>query len=409
MVIFSTGGIVFYKLVRIIVIGQITESLVTEKTLIEEQILHSDSLPDFTTIFGHQIELTIYDQPLRYAQTINDTVMADSLTGTSNSYRHLRVSGNYQDKRSYYRGYTIDIFKSMEDTHKLILDFFLVIWLVLVALVVILISLNIYISKKIWVPFYTILNRLSQYNINENLRLNLTPTGIREFDQLNRVLNSMSDRIRADFLNLKEFTEDASHEIYTPLSIIKSKLELLFQSENLTKEQFQNIHTIYEAVSRLARLNKSLLLISRIQNQQYPEVKEINLTYIIEKFLIHFKEVIQQKNIDIIKHYNDQTSVMMNPDLADILISNLLGNAFKHNVQNGFITIELNARDLIITNTGSEIITDPENLFKRFRKGNISVESSGLGLSIVKKIATLYEMDISYTIHENIHTLILRF
>ncbi len=409
MVIFTMGGFMFYKFVRIIVIRQITNSLITEKKLIEEQILNSDSLPDFTTIFGHEIEVTLYDQPLRYVQVINDTLIADSSNNTSDHYRHLRVTGNFKDNRSFYRGYSINIFKSLADTHKLIMDLFLVIWLVLISLVLILITINLWISKKMWIPFYKILNNLSQYNINENLHLNLTPSGILEFDQLIRVLNSMSERIRSDFINLKEFTEDASHEIHTPLSIIKSKLELLFQSENLTEEQFQNIRTIYEAVSRLSRLNNSLLLISRIQNKQFPEVKEINLTYVIEKFLIHFKEVIQQKNISITKHYNDQTTVNMNPDLAEILISNLLGNAFKHNVQNGSVTISLNARELVITNTGHKLEADPGSLFKRFKKGNISSDSSGLGLSIINKIVSLYNFNVEYSAHDNLHSLTLRF
>jgi signal transduction histidine kinase len=409
MIIFTAGGIIFYNIVRTIVIRQITNSLITEKKLIEEQILNSDTIPDFTTIFGHDIEVAIFNRPFRVTQYIGDTIIIKKSDAKSYRYRYLQATGMFRNNMGYYRGYSIKTYKSLSDTQKLILNLFIVIWLALISMLALLSAVNLYISKKLWIPFYTILSQLSKYNINENLHLNLTPSGIREFDQLNRALNAMSERIRADFINLKEFTEDASHEIHTPLAIIKSKIELLFQSENLTKEQLKNIRTIYDAVSRLARLNNSLLLISRIQNQQYPEVKEVMLSSLIEKFLSHFEELIQQKKITIEKNYNVQTTLIINPDLAEILISNLLGNALKHNIQNGTLSIQLDDHELTITNTGKPLDFDPHNLFKRFRKGNHSGDSTGLGLSIVKKIIDPYKFNIEYSTRENIHTLNLRF
>ena len=219
----------------------------------------------------------------------------------------------------------------------------------------------------------------------------------------------MSEKIREDYLNLKEFTEDASHEIQTPLSIIKSKLELLFQSENLTDKQAENIRAIYEATTRLSKLNYSLLLISRIQNQQYAFTGQVDLAGITDKFLLHFQEIIDQKNIRIDRHYNSAVSLKMNPDLAEILISNLLGNAIKHNIENGWVSVALDNTALVITNTGHKPAVNPNDLFKRFRKGDLSEDSSGLGLSIVSKIAALYNMDIEYLLEGNIHTLRLVF
>lgn len=404
-VIFSTGGIVFYRLVRSIIIDQIDTSLLTEKEIIEEQILHFDSVPDFTTVFGHQIEVTVYDYKVKPSQKIVDTLITDTENKVSTEYRQLLATSVMPDGR----GYKISIYKSLEDTHNLIADIFLVVCLVLILMSVLLIAVNYWISKMAWIPFYSTLKKIKEYNINETLELNLSPTGIREFNQLNRVLNTMSKKIRADFLNLKEFTEDASHEIQTPLSIIKSKLELLFQADNLSTEQAQNISVIYEATNRLSRLNNSLLLLSKIQNEQYSYTESVNLSFIIEKFLMQFKEIIQEKNITITKNYFTQTTLDINPDLNEILISNLLGNAVKHNVNNGFITIELTGQELTITNTGQPLQLNANDLFKRFRKANISSDSSGLGLSIVKKIVSLYNMNIEYTTKENIHSFRLIF
>lgn len=409
MILFTTGGIVFYNIARVIVIRQITETLTTERNIIEKQILASDSLPDFSNMFGHRIDIEFYNQPLRTSQKISDTLLMDESGATSLPFRYIYVTGTYSDNRGYYRGYSISLYKSISETQKLIFNLFLLIWIALISLLAILSAINLWVSKKLWRPFFSVLSKLSDYNINKQLQLNLSPSGIKEFDQLNNALNAMSERIRTDFINLKEFTEDISHEIHTPLSIMKSKLELLFQSKNLTEEQFRNIHSIYEAVNRLSRMNNSLLLITRIQNQQFPEVKEINLSTLIEKFLENFRELFQQKNITISTELNPKTILLINPDLAEIMISNLLGNALKHNIQNGSVSIILSDHKLIITNTGNTINTEPSRLFNRFKKAHTSTDSPGLGLSIVRKIVLPYAIKIEYSVQENLHTIQLQF
>lgn len=405
MVIFTAGGLAFYQLVRMTIIRQIDTSMLTEAEIIQEQILYYDSIPDFTTIFGYQIAVTIYEKPVHPAQKIQDTLLTDLNNSSDTEYRHLVVKGNLADNH----GYRISIYKSLDDTHNLITDLFLIICIAFILLSIILIVVNYWISRKIWIPFYHTLEKIKDFNINDKLHLNLSHTGIQEFDSLNTVLHTMSEKIRTDYLNLKEFTEDASHEIQTPLSIIKSKLELLFQSENLTDKQAENIRAIYEATTRLSKLNYSLLLISRIQNQQYTNTGMVDLSELIDKFLLHFKEITEQKNIRIDWDSDSALTLNMNPDLAEILISNLLGNAIKHNVENGWITINLDRTALVISNTGHKLSFNPNDLFKRFRKGDISSDSSGLGLSIVSKIAALYNMEIEYLLDGNIHTLRLAF
>jgi len=405
MLIFSFGGLAFYKLVRLTITRQIDSSLITEKEIIEEQIFNFDSVPDFTPIFGHQIEVNILNHPLPAEVKIHDTSMIKTGESDFSDYRYLCVEGNMPDKR----GYEIHIFKSLDDTHKLITGLFEVIFLVFLLLSLILILVNYWISKKVWAVFYQTLAQLRNFNIIENRELNLAASQIEEFDQLNRVLNSMSEKIRADFINLKEFTEDASHEIQTPLSIIKSKLELLFQSENLTKEEIENIRSIYEAANRLSKLNHSLLLISRIQNQQYSYSEKIDLARVLDNFLDNFKEIIEQKNISISKNYQAQLMLHMNPGLAEILVSNLLGNAIKHNMANGEIMITLTSNSLTISNEGKPFQKDTNVLFNRFEKGDSMGDSAGLGLSIVKKITALYKMGVSYSTQGARHILRLDF
>ena len=139
-------------------------------------------------------------------------------------------------------------------------------------------------------------------------------------------------------------SENASHEIQTPLAIIKSKIELLIQSENLTKEHMKQLQDIYSATGRLSKLNQFLLLITKIENLQFNSTKTIDLTQLIDKYVSDLDELIEQKQIKVEKHYNISRELMLNNTLAEILISNLLSNAIKHNVKNGIIKITLDSK-----------------------------------------------------------------
>jgi len=132
---------------------------------------------------------------------------------------------------------------------------------------------NYIISRRLWLPFYETIKKINSYDIKNKTLITFPETNIAEFGKLNAVLSSMSQKIREDFFNLKEFTENASHEIQTPLAIIKSKIELLVQSENLSENQVELIQTIDQSVTRLSKLNSGLLLITKIENNQYAEIQ----------------------------------------------------------------------------------------------------------------------------------------
>jgi signal transduction histidine kinase len=213
----------------------------------------------------------------------------------------------------------------------------------------------------------------------------------------------MTKKMRRDYFNLKEFNENASHEIQTPLAIIKSKLELLIQGEGLDEEQIGMINSVYEASTRMSRLNQGLLLISKIDNNQFHHTEKVDLQKIMEKTLEHFEEIINLKKIRIIHHFNSPACPQMNPVLAEILISNLISNSIRHNIEEGEILINMNSEGFEITNTGHPTTIPPDELFRRFRKSERTSDSVGLGLAIVKKIVQLYQFDIKYEVKENIH------
>jgi signal transduction histidine kinase len=215
--------------------------------------------------------------------------------------------------------------------------------------------------------------------------------------------------MRNDYLSLKEYNENAAHEIQTPLAIIRSKLEILMQRKELKKESINLIESINEATTRLFKLNQGLLLISKIDNFYFQEGKEISLKQIIGNSIIHYKEIMQLKKITVEMEANDPAIVKMNEILAEVLISNLISNAVRYNIDRGFIKCLINNRYLTISNSGVPLKTDPELLFRRFHKTSENPQSVGLGLSIVKKIADTYKMKITYTCTGNIHELRLEY
>jgi signal transduction histidine kinase len=413
LVAFAVGGIIFYNVIRTDIYDEVDDSMRLEKDRIIQKLMVSDSsfthtlIHSFTkfTSFENQISINIANNPpaLPYLK-LNDTLIFDSIGKEYHPFRHLESMN-----RIYTRTYKIDIAKSLINKSDLIKSIFLLMFFLSVSLYMVLISVNFFVSKRVWVPFRETISKLRNYKITRDSRLSLPETHISEFTQLNNVLNLMSDKIYSDFITLREFTENASHEIQTPLAIIQSKLELLIQSENLSKTQMKQIRDIYEAAGRLSKLNQFLLLITKIENLQFSKTTDIDITKIIDKYLEELAEIIQAKNINIQKNYTLSHQLTINATLAEVLVSNLLSNAIKHNVKNGIINIDINDSEIKITNTGETMTGNPEDLFERFKKAKVDSESLGLGLSLVRKIAEIYHMKTTYTYDNGLHTLKIEF
>ena len=400
-IIFLAGGLVFYHTTRKIVYRQLDENLITEQQIIQEEIDHLDSVPDFSTRFGHQIEVIIYNHPFLPSIIVHDTIIDNDSLFTESRYRHLLCKAN----SSKGKGYEISIYQPLDDTNTLISNFVFIIFILFIALLLILISVNYVISRTAWIPFYSTLRKLMQYDLSDNTVLNFDKTSISEIKKLNSVLENMSDKIKKDYINLKEYTENISHEIQTPIAIIRNKLELLIQSENLENNQLQIIESVSQAANRLSKLNQNLMLLTRIENLQFSNIESIDIGEVIDKYLEHFDDLLDLKKLIVTKEFKNKAVVQINNVLADTLISNLLSNAIKHNVEEGKIKILLNANELMISNSGQSLHMKPQELFERFKKANTQSSSLGLGLTIVKKIADLYHFKIEYVYAENIHTL----
>jgi signal transduction histidine kinase len=392
------GGMFLYFTIRKDVYRQIDISLVTEKDIIQDQVEQEETIPDFSATFGHQIDVRFLNTQVNETEIISDTVMHDDQSGEDLPYRYIYYTGNTVKKR----GYSITIFQVLTEKIHLLESISVYTFCLFITLLFISFLLNYLISRRLWSPFYKSVENADSFDILSDKPLALPETDILEFQQLNRVLERMAQKMRSDYLNLK-FNENASHEIQTPLAIIRSKSELLMQSKNLRKESIELIKSINEATNKLFKLNQGLLIISKIENQYYSEIRRISLQEVVSACLDSYREIMNLRNIKVEFDASSKAVVNMNEVLAEVLVSNLISNAVRYNIDRGFIKCHIDGRQLIITNSGLPLTVDPELLFRRFHKGTDNPQSVGLGLSIVRKITDNYKMIIKYTCAGNIH------
>jgi signal transduction histidine kinase len=260
-----------------------------------------------------------------------------------------------------------------------------------------------FLSKWIWKPFYRVISQLEKYEIRNKLSHSFPSSSTKEFNQLSLALDKMSVKMYRDFLSQKEFAENASHEMQTPLAIIKAKLDTLMQSEKLGQGEMEQLQGVEHAVNRLSALNKSLILLARIENSQFENAEEIKVSDIIKKSLENFSEMAEAKNLSLEKNITVSPQIKMNSALCEILVNNLLQNAIRHNVKGGKIVIETGDKFLRISNTGGPLSISEEEMFERFRKNDASRESLGLGLAIVKSICESYGFKVSYRFSGDLH------
>jgi len=249
-------------------------------------------------------------------------------------------------------------------------------------------------NKTIWHRFEYNLKEIENFNFRENKSIQLRSSNIDEFDRLNLVVNNLTDKLKKDFLSLKEFTENASHEIQSPLAIASLNLEETLQ-QDLSEEAFKKVVTAINAIQRLTVLNQSLLLLTKIENNQFAANDFIILNGLMENKIQEFGPLFREKNIQTEFLSQSGFRVKMNQHLAGILINNLLSNAVNHNVNNGFIRITADQNKITICNTGIPNELTDETVFNRFVKGN--PKSYGLGLAIVKQICDTHQLEIHYS------------
>lgn len=335
---------------------------------------------------------------------INTTQFSDTVLIENDKYvlyRKICFYHNLQNKI-----YKVEILQSQAQTDLLIWR--IVILNVALAMVFFLIIffLNQISVKRGLKVFYSTVSKLENFNISKPELMYFENAEIDELKKLTEVLKKMSIKISSDFNEQKEYTENVSHEIQTPLAIISSKADELLQSENLKKEEMEQLEIIMNTTTRLAKINQALILLTKIDNRFYTDISVISIDKIIHEKLDFFSDLILEKKIILKTNICNTLDFKMNRYLADTLFLNIIKNAIMHNNINGSINILLEGNILQIINTGPKL-SNKENIFKRFVRSS-NKDSLGIGLSIVKRVCDFYFIDINYSF-DTVHRFNLNF
>jgi two-component system OmpR family sensor kinase len=275
----------------------------------------------------------------------------------------------------------------------------------LLALVVILSEL---ISWRILRPFNATLHGIQQFELSQPRPIDLPASRTAEFNELNEFLVKMTARAQSDYRGLKEFSENASHELQTPIASIKAKLELLMDSE-LNEQQFRTLTTMHDELERLAKINQALTLLAKLEHFAPGPNAIADLSQLVPATEATFADLAEMKGLTTTLRIAPGVRVPLDAALAQLLLNNLLSNAIRHNIPGGEIQLQLSATELLLANTGHAPSAPVSELFGRFKKGNSALDSIGIGLAIVKRISELYGHRISYDYADGWHRIRIAF
>jgi len=399
IIVLLVSSITYYFIIRGILITQIDKDLKVEEQEIHEYVNENHALPMASNYKGQEIKFEVAK-----TNNIKREIESSSL---------FRVKSNEEKPvRILTFPITVDgilykaiVIKSQVETEDLLKLIVLITAAIFLLFLVIISLMNRLLLARLWQPFYHTLEQLKSFNLRSSNKLELSSTNLEEFSQLNSSVLEMTKRISNEFEALRSFTDNASHEMQTPLAIINSKLDLLLQ--NSSEKQVEQLQAVYDATGRLTRLNKTLLLLTKIDNEQYKNSEKINLKLLLEQKFQQFEELIKGKNLKLTYKLED-ANVILNKELADILLNNLLSNAIQHNYSGGHIHCSLTKEEFSISNSGPALTFSEQQIFERFQKSDHS-NGTGLGLAVVNQICESSHINIRYAYSNGEHTFSIKF
>lgn len=263
-------------------------------------------------------------------------------------------------------------------------------------------------SKRLWEPFYFTLGQVESFELDKNTKTQFIPTDVEEFSRLNQSVSKLFEKNSRVYKSQKEFIENASHELQTPLALFRAKLDALAQQLPFTEEIGKTLSVLNDAVTRLTRINKNLLLLSKIENDHYSDTDQFSINGLLEKQVAFLMEQADETDVAVRLIANEPLPVQANAALLEIAISNLLLNALRHNRRGGNITIACEEQTLKIANTSNAAALDTTKLFQRFANTQ-STGGNGLGLAIVKKVADMHGWRLEYKFDGEMHIFLIIF
>lgn len=348
------------------------------------------------------------EEALSFKDTYEDTeIYAQDADDEAPELEPVRILTTVFEQNGNF--YQLKIFNNMVEEDDLVKELLWDAAGLYVLLIFSILMINNIVLQRLWKPFYELLDELKNYRLGISKSFPNTETKTKEFSDLQDAVTTLLQYSEKSYEQQKEFIGNASHELQTPLAIAISKLELLIEKENFTENQAEKIAEIMEIIERLVRLNKSLLLLTKIENKQFFDNQEIKVNDIVEKNIEDLSDIAEFKEVEIIFSENSELLVKADAALINIIVSNLLRNAIFHNIKSGKVEVKIDAKKLSVLNTGTDHSLSHEKIFTRFQKSEQHQSGSGLGLAIVKAIAELYDFSVSYDFKNGMHEFSVNF
>ncbi|SIO46479.1 sensor histidine kinase [Chitinophaga niabensis] len=396
--IFVLAGIAFYFALHFTLLRQVDEDLEIEQNEISNFVHQHDSLPRPVEVKDQQILFRQTAEPVE--GQLYETI---EMPGDEEQFRKLEFS-----IRAGGQWYNVSVSKSLEGTELITRSVFLITFCTILLILIATFVINRTTLKRLWQPFYHSLEILQQFKVGNRQVLKFPPTGIDEFSFMNATLERSTEKALQDYEALKVFTENASHELQTPLAIIRSKLEVIMQDENMQEHQFAALQGAIEALNKLARMNQSLLLLTKIENEQFASKSLVSIDQLLTKKIAQFKELWEDRHLTVHTEIKAVT-LNANKELIEFLLNNLFSNATRHNYDHGEIFISLDEEQMVISNTGNNTPLSKTHLFQRFYNPSNSSTSNGLGLAVIRQICEASGLRVTYDYEVEKHVFTIHF
>ncbi|MEQ8626870.1 HAMP domain-containing sensor histidine kinase [Ekhidna sp.] len=401
-IVFLVGGVISFN-VMMREVNYEQRRFLTERLDRVENRLTTRPVED--TLRWTKLTIVRLNDRVEESTTFSDTLVMHSQLERMEP--HLRLDAVRNVDGTSYLISLYDIIIEPDDIRDGLVESLVTMYLILLGAVIVIGFLASYFILR---PFNLTLDVIKSFSLTKpDQNIKFPKSSVSEFKRLNRFLAEMTGKVKSDYQSLKEFSENASHEFQTPIAIVQSKLEVLMDGDNLTEEQIEQITFAQHTIKRLSNLSNALALLTKIENQEFANISEIKLSGTLSNILEEFKELVELKSIELKTSLAGDPMIQADLILIELLLTNLINNAIRHNWEGGNINVSLSEDRLEISNTGSKLDIPSDELFERFKKSNQSSKSMGLGLAIVKKICDFYNYSISYQNEGDLHTIHIRF
>jgi signal transduction histidine kinase len=394
VVIFILASLAFYFLLWYVSIAQMDEDLKIEQREIETYVQKYNHPPEPINVKDQNTSFAVSDIRNTYRKF---STIASPNPGENENFRQISFTLPVNGVWLMFK-----VSKSLEGTEHLNRSIIMISLITIIAMLLVSLLINRWQLRRLWKPFYNTLSGVEKFRLGEKAIPNFENSSITEFNFLNSTISQFIRDADKEYFLLKEFTENASHELQTPLAVVRSTLDVMMQDEKLSESQSNSLQAAHSAIQKMSRLNQSLLLLNKIENKQFSNINSFDLKRLVQEKMSDWQELWQGRNLNISSSLESAT-VSMNEQLAEMMIGNLFSNAARHTPDAGHIHIKMSTKIFQISNTAAGGPLNQEKLFKRFSRVGQTTDHHGLGLSIVKQIADVSGMTISYMFSDGNH------